>query len=1053
MIAVVAASGPAAAAGVDLAVVSPDITFSSANPVDGQNITILVVVRNFGDTEATDVLVQATETGTSNFIGQATIASVAAQSQAQAGISWNVTGVGNKSVTISVSAAQVDANPENNVAVSAAITVRARPDLIVHSVTFDNPTPPAFSTSVEIRVMVGNIGGSDASTVIVAIYDGNPAAGAPEIHRTTLSSVPTTGPVTTTYAWSIVNKGGRHDIYAEVLSSMPAEGPGTALNNVGKGTVLVLTQYDIEITGAREINYDPQLNGFLIVRAGGDLTLRNCTFTILQERDNQFDVIVEGGGRLALVGASVVSAHSFGLTLRAGGDFEMAGGSAFGGTVTSDGGSASAADSSIEGGLLGTFSELTLSVVAVRGDVSIHNTTALWAEVNLEGASPVVLADVALDATHLQIPAAEPVSIRARGGTVATLRGLVAGPIDAAPGSSLAIWRQANVLVRDFTGIPVRSATVDVTFALSQATADSVVTGTDGRVSLWLLTDLLAGAAPQYVGSYLFDASYATYDARAAANLPNYPVLTAESNAFDVTVVFPVINPADLFPVIDGDRTVGAGTQWNVGHFTQDGNLRIAGVVNVAGGVFRLDQDRDFEKAIVLTSGTLNLTGATLTSDFLFNVYLFNASKLTASGSTILANAIVVFDSASVSVTGLSTVAADLILPGGSSLTLGPGVVASGSTLWARGGPSIVMSGAQVTMGTVDVVTTADISFNDTVLEFVGAAVLTSQSATSTLSANSSRFVGGSMALEAGRIDIAGTEFAVVSITRLWAGTVLLESTQVHGSIAGFKPAASAAFYDVEYVSIVVEPTAIVNVFHTLSFAVLDLNGNAVTTGTFAIRAMPNGTTDSVTGDLATLVSRSLHAATIRGGVEVFEGNYRLTITMEGGVGDAVVFVVMDTPKMVTFDLPDESSCRSGSRSARSPTRWSSHAARTSRSRARSASSTPGGPPRCSRARRSRSPSRRGRRRSARSRRCRTARSTGRARSRSRRAPSGRCSSPSPARTRASPARRSSSSRSSSPTRRCSSSRWTTCASRSARTRTSCSRGSSSTETTSRPRT
>ncbi len=903
---VVAGSGPAAAAGVDVAVVTPNITFSNSNPVDGQTVTILVIVHNFGDTQATAVVVAATETGTNTYIGGATIASIEAQGQGQTGISWNVSGVGTKSVTVSVSAAEVDSNPDNNDAVSSTITVRARPDLAVNSVTFDNPTPPALSTVVEIRVQVANVGGSNATTVVLALYDGNPADGAPEIHRTTLASVPVTGPVLATYTWAIADKGGRHDIYAEVLTSTPAEAPGTGSNNVASGTVLVLTQFDIEVTTTREIAYDPQLNGFLIVRPGGDLTLSDSTFTILQERDNQFEFIVEDGGRLALDGATVQSDFACGVTLRAGAVLELSRGSVLACSVTSTGGALTATESNIDGGLGGSFAPMELTLTVVRGEVSLQHTTATWEEVNLESFDPVNLADTDVEATNLSIPNANPYSIRAAAGTVAQLRGLVAGPIDASAGSSLAIWRYVTVRASDFTGIPIGGAHVDVTFALSQVAADSVTTDTDGSASLWLLTDLLGGAAPQYVGSYLFDATYATYTAQSAANLPFYPTLTEPSTAADVPIVFPVIDPSDLFPAIDGDRTVETGTEWNVGNFMQDGNLRIAGVVNVGGGVFKLDQDRDFEKAIVLNGGTFNLAdGSSLTSDYLFNIYLFDASTFTASGSAIRANAIVVFDSASVSVTDGSTLDANLILPGGSSLTLGSGVTARGAVLWARGGPSIVMQGAHASFSTVDVLTTADISLNGTTLEFAGHAVLRGQSSTSTLLANNSAFLGNSMEMEAGFINIVGSQFSVSAITSLWADTVQLESTTVAGGIEGLKPGSTAAFYDVEYGAITADPTAIVNMFRTLSFAVLDINGNPVTGGTFAIRAMPNGTTDTVTGELAAAVSRSLPAATIRNGVEVFEGNYRLTVSLDGGL-EVVSFVVMDAVKTVAFQLPEE---------------------------------------------------------------------------------------------------------------------------------------------------
>lgn len=904
LFAVVAASGPAAAAGVDLAVVSPDITFSNPNPVDGQAVTIQVIVRNFGDTNASGVVVMATETGTANLIGQAILSDVPAQGQAQASISWNVSGVGTKSVTVSVASDQVDANPENNQAVSASITVRARPDLTINSVTFDNPTPPAFSTSVEIRVSVANTGGSNATSVVLALYDGDPTEGAAEIYRTTLSIVPTDAPVLATYTWDITNKGGRHDIYAAVLSSTPAEAGSGLENNVGSGKLLVLTQYDIVVTSVREIAYDPQLNGFLIIRSGGDLTLRDCTFTLLQERDNQFEIIVEDGGRLSLVDASVVSDYEFGLTLRHGGTFEMSEASTFGGSVTSEGGAMSADVAVVEGGLQGTFSDLALNEVAVRGPVVLSATTGTWQDVSLEGTDTVVLDASSITATHLQIPSAAPTAIHAGAGTVAEFYGLVAGPIVAEPGSDVSIFRQVHVLVQDFSGIPIGGAQVDVSFALSLDPAASATTGLDGTVSMWLLTDQLFGSSPQYVGSYLFDATFASYHAQAAANLPFYPTLTEPSNTQDVTVTFPVINPADLFPAIDGDQAVGTGEEWTVGNYKVDGNLRIAGALNVEGGTFTLDQDRDFEKAIVLNGGIFDLSGSTLTSAYKYNIYLFGSSQLIASGTTINANAIVMFNQSLVTITSGSTYNGNLVLPGGSTLRIGSGSQATGQTLWARGGPAIIMEGAVVQMDSVDIQTSADITLNATSLQFTGAAVINSASASSTLTANNSRLVGGTADLAAGTIAVSGTEFAVSGISRLWAGSVIMSSTTVTGTVGGLKPGAAVALYDVSYSSITADPTASVSIYFTLSFAVLDVNGNPVTAGEYAIEAMPNGTA-VVSGDLAALVMQSLPASQIRGGVEVFSGNYRLTVSMDAGQG-FIEYVVMDHQQTITYALDQE---------------------------------------------------------------------------------------------------------------------------------------------------
>jgi hypothetical protein len=899
-------ASPAAAAGVDVAVVTQEITFSNANPVDGQNITILIVVRNFGDTAATDVLVQASETSTGILIGTATLSSVPSQGQAQTGISWNVSGVGAKTVTVSVSPSGIDANPENNVAVSQTINVRARPDLRINSVTFDNPTPAAGSGTATIYAQVANVGGSDASMVTVALFDGNPADGAPEIYRATLVSVPVSTPQTLSYVWDITNKGGRHDVHAVVIASTPAESPDKTGNNDGSGTLLVLTSYDQEITEARTIDRSTDFQGFLIVRSGGDLTMRSSTFTLHQERDHQFDIIVEDGGTLRVVGASIYSDYRFGLTLRSGGTVIMSGGAQFQGSISASCGSLAATDATIGGDVVGCFHPITLNASTVVGEMALTNSQAEFNDAHLEGNDPVLVSATTLTATGLFIEAAEPVAMQADTGSVVEVRGLVSGPVVAMDTSTVAVWRLVQLSAHDFTGIPIGGADVDITFYISQLGAGSVTTDGAGTAAVWLLTDQVTVAGPQYVGSYLFDASFAGYGASAVENLPYYPTLTFESSVIAVELTFPVIDPSDIFAPTPGDKTVAASAPWpSIGSYTLDGNLFVAGQAHFEGGDFFLDQDRDFEKAIVLTGGTFELVDATLSSNFKFNVYLFNASQFNARNTQITANTIVMFGSSSVSITDGSTLSANLILPGGASLTLGSGTVVEGALLWARQAPSIVMRGATVSIGTIEVLTTGDFTMNATALTFGGHAVLRSTSPTSTFTIVQSTITGPSVEFEAGVVQMEGSMLDTPQVTRIWAGTVQMRTTDVAGAVAGLKNGSTVALYDVTYESLTADPSAVVNIFHSLSFSILDVNGNPVADGTYAIRAMPNGTSDVASGQLASSVRQDLHAASIVNGVEVFDGNYRLTVTLEGA-SPTVRYVVVDTPKVITFPLSAE---------------------------------------------------------------------------------------------------------------------------------------------------
>ncbi len=900
------AGSASAVAGTDAAVYTPDISFSSGSPVDGSQISILVNARNLGDQNATDVLVSAYRTSTQELIGTSTISFIGPHSQVETAILWNISGEGPMTVTVTVSPSEADVQPDNNNAVSPEITVRARPDLKVDSVTFDNAVPTALTPAARIYVTISNIGGSDASLAHVTLYDG-PPANMMEIYNTTiLSGVPLSSPQTITYDWSLAGHGGRHDIYAVIDSSTPAEKADSSANNWASGRILVLTTQDLEVSTAQIVNYDPLYDGFVIVHSGGVLTFVNSTFAILQERANEFDIIVEAGGTLIMSHSHIESAYAVGLTIRSGGTVLMAAGSTFGGSISSEGGGLWLFNTSVTGDVDGKFRPLWVEDSSIAGAVAVTGTNATIARTSITTGTNLMFGSSTLDAEWVTAVTGIDPAIALWDTTTARLAGLDAGTVWCEPGSTASVERLAEFRVADLTGMPIPGAAVQSRHSLNGTVASTVTTDIEGMAWAWLESDMLSESSPQYVGSYIHAAAYLTYHTQSVANMANYPTLTGESNRQLVELTFDVINPADIFHATIGDRTFSTSTE--LFDFNQTGNLFVRGALTV-NGTLMVWQTRDFETALVIHSGQVSIgpQGA-IRSNHALNIYLYNASELTSTGGTLAANAVVTFNTARVSLAGGVSVPQGSFILGGSSFSFGGDSSVSGTRLYARAGTSVIFDGATASFAVIDVETTGDIQVtNATLTTFTD---LTLRSANKTLKTAGSQLIcaaGGDAAFEANFIDMAGTSVTGCNIVLFSAATIQGRDTVFSSTLTGFRAGSSATFYDVYYPALDAVKSAIITAYHKLTMHVIDINQNAVTVGSYQIVSVPSGATvDS--HDLSAAVEVDLVAWRVEQGFADFTGNYRVTVTPPADTGAAPITrdLVMDNGRDEVFSFPQE---------------------------------------------------------------------------------------------------------------------------------------------------
>jgi hypothetical protein len=598
--------------------------------------------------------------------------------------------------------------------------------------------------------------------------------------------------------------------------------------------------------------------------------------------------------------STITSGFAFGVTLQSGGVIALHENSFITGSIASTGGQVWAWDSEIDGSLTGMYDTLWVENSTVLGDVWLADSQASWMHARIDSTLPVFLSSSTLLAEWTTLAFVGDYALELTNGSIGTLRGLTSAPVMVDAGSSASVWRMVDFSVSDLSGIPIPAASVAARFSLNSTLVSTVSTDLNGAASGWLLTDLLYGGVSQYVGSYHFTATFSTYHADVIENLPFYPQLNDDVNLVRIDLIFPVINPTDLFTDTTGQQVVSG--LWDLVDFRQDGNLYVRGVLNINGS-FTLDQDRDFQKAIVADSGSINLgPSASITSPYKFNIYLFNSSSLNANGGVLDLNAIVTFGNSAVTIGGGALVRSSFIL-GGTSFQLGSGVSATGAQLYARGGTTVIIEGATVSFSKVDVLTDGSVSVNDSAVTVFSNVALRSTGAQKTVSIHNSLISGSDLALEGASIDIAGSQFLVSSVSRMWGDVVQVWTTSFFAPLTGFKGGSTASLYDVVYPSIMVDPSAIVVIQHKLSFGAIDSNQNAITVGTWVITHLPDGGTIDQ-GALSVVVERNLVASRIVGGVETFEGNYKVDMSTAGG--DATRYVVMDQARTLMVLYPGE---------------------------------------------------------------------------------------------------------------------------------------------------
>jgi prenyltransferase beta subunit len=166
----------------NLSISSTDITFSNPTPTVGETITITANVKNSGIAQADGVLVQFYDGDPSAggvLIGETTISSIPSFGSSQASIQWTIPDASAHIIFVKIDPLNViDELDETDNIASKNLTSATLPDLSITSgdIEIFPPVPDPY-IMVGIFYKVRNHGETDATDVLVEVYDGDPSKG------------------------------------------------------------------------------------------------------------------------------------------------------------------------------------------------------------------------------------------------------------------------------------------------------------------------------------------------------------------------------------------------------------------------------------------------------------------------------------------------------------------------------------------------------------------------------------------------------------------------------------------------------------------------------------------------------------------------------------------------------------------------------------------------------------------------------------------------------------------------------------------------------------
>jgi len=210
--------------GVDLSITTNDISFSPANPVEGNTVTVTATIHNESETGVTNVLVRFylgdPDSGGSQIGNDINISSISARGTANISTTWDSTGhAGSNDIYVRVDPLNTisEITELNNKAFKTIkIAAKAGPDLALSQADINFiPLTPNTGDTVTITANIRNIGTSDASDVLVEFSLGDPNIGGTLIIGSLTIPFITKGSSTLAQiTWNTTGFSGTYEVYA-----------------------------------------------------------------------------------------------------------------------------------------------------------------------------------------------------------------------------------------------------------------------------------------------------------------------------------------------------------------------------------------------------------------------------------------------------------------------------------------------------------------------------------------------------------------------------------------------------------------------------------------------------------------------------------------------------------------------------------------------------------------------------------------------------------------------------------------------------------------------
>ena len=509
---------------------------------------------------------------------------------------------------------------------------------------------------------------------------------------------------------------GYQTVTVRIAGIVPAEN-GTPADNEASARFRVHIPGEIDLSTAWDIHQRVNTTGFVTLRGAASVVVHgDGSLWVNQQRADQFEISlfddaslhIDGGLVTSDLPITVVLRDRATLTVSHNGTLSASVSSTSTGTVAFIDGRMAGARLDVDGGsVLLTGSEVTLSGGALNGSSLTGRGSVVSLASTLEVSGPALVdfegSAVRAATSFATVPQAEAAfpgitaalgpghgrffpAVHMAGASFASFTATVVEatvrvgatdvrsdiPIHAHLGARAEVYRIAAVDVTDPNGVPVANASVVVREASSNATVVASVVAANGSARVPLLTDIVAYNTSLPVGFYKLNVSRGAVVAPTInLSFPQVPDLAPGSLEARIPVALEIFEPWDIYDTYQDFITENPQTTqvWNTSFvFRSAGNFSAADVL--------LQQSRPFQLFLAFDTGsTMNMSGATIRSEYPFNLYLLNGTSAIVRGSSLLNANILMSGGGSLELTDSRLV--------GSLLGQAAGVTVTRSLVWA----------------------------------------------------------------------------------------------------------------------------------------------------------------------------------------------------------------------------------------------------------------------------------------------------------------------------------------------------------------------------------